>query len=57
MGHRHHKAKSSPKQKDDPIEIQKKLLKFKAIGYRKKMILLRQHKISKDTYLKKFVQS
>jgi hypothetical protein len=57
MGHRHHKAKPTPKGKEDPQVTLKKLLKFKVKGYRKKLILLRQQKIYKDTYLKKFVQS
>ena len=38
--------------KDDP---KKKVLQFKVDGYRKKLVLLRQHKIKKDTYLRMFV--
>jgi hypothetical protein len=40
---------------EDPMAAKRKILKFKVDGFRKKMILLRQHKIQKDTYLRKFV--
>lgn len=37
------------------IDPKKKVLQFKVDGFRKKLILLRQHKIKKETYLRMFV--
>ncbi len=38
--------------KEDP---QKKVMQFKVDGFRKKLILLRQHKIKKETLMRMFV--
>ncbi len=41
--------------KAKPIDPKKKVLQFKVDGFRKKLILLRQHKIKKETFLRMFV--